>query len=267
MGFKRLFDPLGCVHKLPSQSLEMVGLLTERDESMPLDNGDHLVPHGFPNVVRLFPLPNLVLFPGVVQALHMFEPRYCSLMNDALAADELITTAYLRPDWELDVSERPAISETVCVGKILSHTQLDDGRFNLFLVGAKRARIIEELSVETPYRMASVELLEDFDDGSRNLTSMRKQIVEEFRNLAAIRSSWNAEAMDQFVDEELPFGHLVDMICYSCGALPEQQQAVLESNELGRRGDLVLDLIREQIDAQQKEPAQKQDFPPDFSIN
>jgi len=226
-----------------------------------------LLPTGFSSIVRLFPLPNLVLFPGVVQALHLFEPRYRTLMVDALAADELITMAYLKPDWQAEIVDRPAIAETVCVGKILSHTELDDGRYNLFLVGAKRARIVEELSRETPYRMAEVEFLEDFDDGSSDIPKLRKQVVAEFRNLAKIRSSWNQEAMDQFVDDDLPFGHLVDMICYSCGASPSQQQAVLETSELGRRGKIVLRLLREQVDSNQQESAPMQDFPPGFSLN
>jgi len=48
------------------------------------------LPENFDNQVRLFPLPNLVLFPGIVQALHLFEPRYRELIKAALATDELI---------------------------------------------------------------------------------------------------------------------------------------------------------------------------------
>lgn len=225
------------------------------------------MPDGFSNVVRLFPLPNLVLFPGVVQALHLFEPRYRALMVDALAADQLITMAFIKPDWKSEFSDRPAIAETVCIGKILSHTKLDDGRYNLFLVGAKRARIITELSPETPYRMAEVEVVEDFDNGTLDINSLRKRIIGEFRTLAALRSDWNQEAMDQFVDDDLPFGHLVDMICYSIGALPDQQQAVLETSELGNRGELVLKYIKQQIQAEATESSKPQDFPPGFSLN
>ena len=51
----------------------------------------------FAGSVRLFPLPNLVLFPHVMQPLHVFEPRYRSLLEDALASDRLITMALLDP--------------------------------------------------------------------------------------------------------------------------------------------------------------------------
>ena len=63
----------------------------------------------FGGVARLFPLPNLVLFPHVVQGLHIFEPRYRQLMADALAADRLIALVLLKPGWEKDYDGRPAI--------------------------------------------------------------------------------------------------------------------------------------------------------------
>ncbi len=225
------------------------------------------LPDGFANEVRLFPLPNLVLFPGVVQALHLFEPRYRTLAADALAADELITMAFIKPDWELKNDENPEIAQTVCVGKILSHTLLADGRYNLFLVGTKRARIVTELLHDTPYRMAEVEILEDVLAGSSELDGLRDQIIEQFRSLAMLRTGWNHEALDQFLNDDLPFGQLVDMICYSCGASPIDQQRVLEATELGRRGRIVLDLLQTQIQSQQEQSSANQDFPPGFSLN
>src|SRR6188474_3512723 len=51
----------------------------------------------FAGRARLFPLPNLVLFPHVVQPLHVFEPRYRSLTADALGDDRLISMALLKP--------------------------------------------------------------------------------------------------------------------------------------------------------------------------
>jgi Lon protease-like protein len=233
---------------------------------MSSNQADHSLPDGFANVVRLFPLPNPVLFPGVVQALHLFEPRYRELMVDAMATDELITTAFIQPDWASEVDESPEISQTVCIGKILSHTQLEDGRYNLFLVGNKRAKIVKEISTETPYRMAKVEILEEPNDGSSEV-SLRLQIVNEFRGLARLRPSWNHEALDQFLDDDLPFSQLVDMICYSCGASPGEQQRVLETVELGERGRIVLELLKAQVLSKQETESAGQDFPPGFSVN
>src|ERR1044072_7652801 len=45
---------------------------------------------GFSRVARLFPLPNLVMFPSVVQPLSIFEPRYRQMMADALEDNRLL---------------------------------------------------------------------------------------------------------------------------------------------------------------------------------
>ena len=63
-------------------------------------SGDASHPDDFSGPVRLFPLPNLVLFPYVLQPLHIFQPRYRELMADALHDDRLIALATLKPGWE-----------------------------------------------------------------------------------------------------------------------------------------------------------------------
>ena len=53
----------------------------------------------FCGTARLFPLPNLVLFPSVIQPLHIFEPRYRQMMADALDGDRLLALVLLKPGW------------------------------------------------------------------------------------------------------------------------------------------------------------------------
>src|ERR1700692_4837672 len=99
---------------------------------------------GFAGTVRLFPLPNLVLFPHVMQPLHIFEPRYRQMAADALAGDRLIAPVLLQTGWEADYEGRPAIYSMACLGRIVAEQRLDDGRFNLLLRGICRARLSKE---------------------------------------------------------------------------------------------------------------------------
>src|SRR5262245_1553397 len=96
----------------------------------------------FCGTARLFPLPNLVLFPSVIQPLHIFEPRYRELLVDALADDRLMALALLKPGWEEEYDQRPSIFSVVCLGRIFKEERLTDGRFNLLLHGLSRARIL-----------------------------------------------------------------------------------------------------------------------------
>src|SRR5256885_4062278 len=88
-------------------------------------------PETFSGKVRLFPLPNLVLFPHVLQPLHVFEPRYRQLLTDALDDDRMIALALLRPGWEDDYDKRPPIHPVVCIGKVHNEERFADGRYNL----------------------------------------------------------------------------------------------------------------------------------------
>ena len=71
----------------------------------------------FKGTARLFPLPNLVLFPFVVQAPHIFELRYRHMTADALADDRLLAMALLRPGWEADYEGRPRLFPVVCLSR------------------------------------------------------------------------------------------------------------------------------------------------------
>src|SRR6266478_8846299 len=81
-------------------------------------NDDQAALAGFRGEVRLFPLPNLVLFPHVVQGLHVFEPRYRQLLTDSVAGDHLIGLVLLQPGWEEEYDATPDIESVACLCRI-----------------------------------------------------------------------------------------------------------------------------------------------------
>ena len=42
----------------------------------------------FSGELPIFPLPDLVVFPGMLQPLHIFEPRYRAMTREALAGEQ-----------------------------------------------------------------------------------------------------------------------------------------------------------------------------------
>src|SRR3990172_9342939 len=89
----------------------------------------------FGGKARLFPLPNLTMFPHVVQPLHIFEPRYREMVEESLATDRLIAMVLLREGWEDDYEGNPPVHAIACLGQILADQRLDDGRYNILLRG------------------------------------------------------------------------------------------------------------------------------------
>lgn len=122
-----------------------------------------------PDVIPIFPLPNVVLFPQVFLPLHVFEPRYRAMVSDVLEGDRIIGMTLLTPGWETDYEGRPAVFPIGCAGLVTHAERLDDGRFNIILRGLEKFRVIEE-DTSKPYRLARVEALDE--PSSRGLAAL-----------------------------------------------------------------------------------------------
>ncbi len=101
--------------------------------------------------IPIFPLPDLVLFPGVVVSLHIFEERYRRLVADVLAGDRRFGMALLRPGWQADYQGRPPVHPLVGYGVIEASHALPDGRYQIHLRGEGKGRILSE-EPGGPYR-------------------------------------------------------------------------------------------------------------------
>lgn len=224
------------------------------------------LPSDFDSVVRLFPLPQTVLFPGIVKTLHIFEPRYRKMMEDCLNSDRLITMAMLYPD-QVDEAGNPQIAPVVCVGRVVSEVRLDDGRYNLMLIGIKRALVIRELVMDTPYRMAEVDVLEESSIAAAEEDSLREALAVQFRLLASNNPEWNVEPLEQMFDHDLPLARIADMVCYAAGVDPLNQQRVLETLDVRARTKLVIELVNNQIEYLRQMQSSRREFPPKFSLN
>lgn len=225
-------------------------------------------PDSFSGVVRLFPLPNVVLFPGVVQALHIFEPRYKLMVEEAIAGDQLIAMAMIKPEQLSTAGDRPALFDTICIGKIMTHAELEDGRYNLLLAGVKRARILEEVNFELAFRKARVELLSgsESEEPADQLRDVRQQVVDQFLEMLPSQSHLDRESLDSLLESDVGTGQLVDLICYSCGAQPMELQQALEIDSVVQRARFILKIMR-RLAKQAGNSAAPSTFPPDFSLN
>jgi len=108
----------------------------------------------------LFPLAHVVLFPHAMMPLHIFEPRYRSLVADCLATHKAFAVALLTDAAEPDAQGLPPIANVAGVGLIVEHQALPDGRSTLLLHGQARVRL-EELPFVPPYRRARATLLQE----------------------------------------------------------------------------------------------------------
>jgi Lon protease-like protein len=220
----------------------------------------------FSGVARLFPLPNLVLYPHVMQPLHIYEERYREMVEDALAGDKLIAMAVLKPGWEHDYESRPPVSSYACLGKIVAHNRLPDGRYNLLVLGVQRVRIDHELDPPRSFRQASVELIDDDYDFD---TPAESQCLQE-KLLTAFRENLSCECeapeeLEKLLSGEVPLGLLTDLAAYALPLETAVKQELLAECRVCARAAILLSQV-EQL-AEVSSAKSSHPFPPLFSDN
>jgi ATP-dependent Lon protease len=227
---------------------------------------------GFSGQVRLFPLPRLVMFPHVLQKLHIFEPRYRLLLRDSLAADGTFALATSLPPWLSQDSACHGIAGTACLGKIVEHEPLGDGRANILFTGVARVRLLEECSTDTPYRVARAELQLDCsgiggEETAKRLCRQLREAIATYSSAAGLFPPPPCQTLSAGVS----LGVMTDVLAY---ALPLEEWAkldLLSEPNVVRRARLLLDILHKHQPAPPSiEPRANQRagiFPAKFSDN
>jgi len=216
----------------------------------------------FANVTRLFPLPNLVMFPHVVLPLHIFEPRYRQMTEDALAGDRLITMVQITPPARGEHWTEPVPLESVgCLGKIIQHERLADGRFNLLLLGRKRVRLLREIATEKLYRIAEVDILQD-QPAALPEGPARAELIGLFRQLFESQRKLDPD-LAELLNKPVPLGLLADIITHALDLPPALKQRLLAESSVDRRVDTIRTILRLVTPGE----GRHRPFPPPFSVN
>ena len=182
--------------------------------------------------IPLFPL-DVVLFPGEMFGLHLFEERYVLMAEEVLAEDLPIGIVLARQDQPDDRIEfEPEYIGTAA--HVLEAEQVDD-RYMLQTVGVRRFRIIEVLS-EKPYQEALVEWLGE-DTGNED--SAQQLLSEVLETVEAIGGT--VDRASDALDDPVTVSHAV------AAALPvdlETKQRLLEAHDAEARLEAELDVLR-----------------------
>jgi len=196
-----------------------------------------------PDLLPLFPLPTVVLFPNVFLPLHIFEPRYREMIADVLAGDHVIGMVLLRPGWEQNYEGRPSVYEIGCSGVISHFEQLPDGRYNIILRGLERFRILGEDDARH-YRRAMVEPLADGPLGpeDRLVLQAHRARLDALLAPAVVGASASAASASAMSD-----GDLVNALAQYLDLEPLEKQALLERRCLRSRAASLVELLEMKI--------------------
>ncbi len=211
----------------------------------PDDNFDH-DRESHQGCIPIFPLPNYVPFPGIVQPLHIFEERYRRMMQDLLEqAHTTLVLAVLKPGWkEIYDRKNCPLYPVAVVGQIDDVEPLENGRFNLLWKGISRCLIQGECEDANEYRSGLIDIVEDRPSNLTEAASRERawELIERFKIFRP-----QLAQQSQFTSvfhEKLPLSQLTDLIAFSTRLDQELVYPVLGECEVDSRSEKLLKLLR-----------------------
>ena len=192
-----------------------------------------------PDVIPVFPLPGALLLPRARLPLHLFEPRYLAMLEDALATPARLI-GMVQPYDGPDKSGR--LHRIGCAGRVTAFSETEDGRYMITLTGISRFRIGEQVDATTPYRKFHVDWQGfDRDTGppETDLCFDRPallQVLERYFEAQGLSTDWDSL---KEADDEL----LVNSLSMLCPFSPEDKQALLEAPSLTTRRETLMTLF------------------------
>lgn len=201
----------------------------------------------------LFPLP-LVLFPGAILPLQIFEFRYRIMMHTLLQTDLRFGVIY--------TDSVTGTTEVGCVGEIVKHERLVDDRFFLICKGQERFRVTGVVRTK-PYLVAEVTWLEDRPSGEEDLEALACEVEGYMKDVIRLSNRLNGKPEKESLDLRrnlfpTPFSFFVGS---TFEGAPREQQALLELEDTAARLKREKETLRNTLNYLSAASAVKDVFP------
>jgi uncharacterized protein len=185
-------------------------------------------------ILPLFPL-GMVLYPGMILPLHIFEERYRQLVRDLLDGPEprRFGVIAIRKGRETGIDGVHSLYEIGCTATLRRVERHEDGRFDVITVGTQRFKLLR-LDETRPYFQGEIELLaDDVIDPAEAVPAVRA-VQAAFRGYLDALTEWGGATVRI---EELPDEPA--LLSFIVGAamvidLPDRQALLDESGTLRR---------------------------------
>lgn len=198
------------------------------------------LPAALPTTIPIFPLGGALLLPRARLPLHIFEPRYRQMIEDAMKTPERLI-GMIQPN-VMPGRDENALQNIGCAGRLTQFSETEDGRYLITLGGVSRFRLVKEVDGFTPYRRCEVSwegFERDRGGDETDDTFLRDPFLEllsKYLDARELSSDW--DTLNE-ADEELLINSLSMMLDFE----PEDRQALLEAPCLRTRRETLVTLM------------------------
>ena len=194
-----------------------------------------------PEIIPVFPLSGALLLPRSRLPLHLFEPRYLAMLEDALKTPGRLI-GMIQPNRVPGREGGTGLHAIGCAGRVSQFSGTEDGRYMITLTGLSRFRVLEEVEGFTPYRRARISwsgFERDLGPVDNDLGFDRRaflKLLARYFEARDLQTDWDSlkEAEDEL---------LINSLSMLLGFEPEDKQALLEAPSLSTRRETLVTLI------------------------
>lgn len=193
-----------------------------------------------PGAIPIFPLPGALLLPRARLPLHIFEPRYLQMLDDAFKTPERLI-GMIQPN-EVAGRAGNGLHSIGCAGRVTQFSETEDNRYMITLSGISRFRVVNEIEGFAPYRRCDVNwdgFERDQGKSEQDAGFDRSSFLDLLGRYFAARSLSTDWDSLQEADDEL----LINSLSMLLDLEAEDKQALLEAPSLSTRRETLVTLI------------------------
>jgi Lon protease-like protein len=189
-----------------------------------------------PNIIPVFPLSGVIFFPNTNLPLNIFEPRYLSLVGDAMKTNKYMGMIQAK-------NETSNVYSVGCLGKIIEHKQTKDGRILVNLVGVSRFQIQTEINSDKLYREFEVSYEKFSDDLDEKIISEPINELNKLYEKTKIFFKKNGLMLNWSEFEKLDLNQKINTLAMIAPISNEEKQTILESIHINSKAKTLSEII------------------------
>ena len=199
-----------------------------------------------PNIIPIFPLKGVVIFPDTYLPLNIFESRYLKMIDKAISNENRLI-GMIQPMNSNEKDDTLSLYRIGCAGKIIKFEETDDNRYLITLKGLMRFNLISEKPNDQEFREANINWENFSNDLKTNLKSSDfstlKLTLKNFFKIKNIRA--NMDIIDTFNEY-----NFVDQITMICPLAHNEKQLLLETTSISKRNKLLQTILDSYVNEQ-----------------
>ena len=197
------------------------------------------------NKIPIFPLSNVIFFPGTDLPLNIFEKRYVEMIDHSLKKERLIGIVQpkIKKDFNLSTSIKDLYS-IGCVGKIASFSETEDKRYLINLKGISKFKILEEVKNEYLFREFKVQYI-DSDIQNISKEKLKIELMKSELEMGKLKIFLKKKGLSLNWKEidNLDFENIINAICMIVPISISEKQTLLEAENILKRFEMLRNII------------------------